>query len=325
MKGGVAVALALAATVPAPTRDVTYVFYECEEVEAALQRAAGASPRPIRTARRRLRHPHGAVRRRHRGGLPGHAARRGRTWRAGARTVPGRGWAQRDPLGAARSSTGSRTTSRGGSMIDGLEYREGLNAVGITGGVAGNVIPDECVVTVNYRFAPSLTPEQAERHVRRSSTVSTSRIVDVAAGALPGLSSRPAPAFLAVRGAPRGRSSAGPTWRGSPPWASPRSTTGRAIPRWRTRATSTFRPTRCARPSRSCAPGSWRRSRAVTRGSRRDRRPRPSQGLVDARSAATGGPGLSRPRRWARRNRHGPLSPAQHRPKDPPRLCRSSR
>src|SRR3954454_24852084 len=34
MKGGVAVALRLAAGVPAPNRDVTYVFYECEEVEA---------------------------------------------------------------------------------------------------------------------------------------------------------------------------------------------------------------------------------------------------------------------------------------------------
>ena len=41
--------------------------------------------------------------------------------------------------------------------VDGLEYREGLNAVGIAGGVAGNVIPDECSVTVNFRFAPDRT------------------------------------------------------------------------------------------------------------------------------------------------------------------------
>ncbi|GAA2889317.1 hypothetical protein GCM10020220_094390 [Nonomuraea rubra] len=34
MKAGVAVALKLAATVPAPSRDVTYVFYDCEEIEA---------------------------------------------------------------------------------------------------------------------------------------------------------------------------------------------------------------------------------------------------------------------------------------------------
>ena len=85
-------------------------------------------------------------------------------------------------------------------MIDGLEYREGLNAVGITGGVAGNVIPDECVVIVNYRFAPSLTPELAERHVRAIFEGFDVRIVDVAAGALPGLSQPAAKAFLEVTG-----------------------------------------------------------------------------------------------------------------------------
>ena len=39
--------------------------------------------------------------------------------------------------------------------VDGLVYREGLNAVRISGGVAGNVIPDLCEIEVNYRFAPS--------------------------------------------------------------------------------------------------------------------------------------------------------------------------
>jgi succinyl-diaminopimelate desuccinylase len=89
-------------------------------------------------------------------------------------------------------------------MIDGLEYREGLNAVGITGGVAGNVIPDECVVVVNYRFAPSLTPELAERHVRAIFEGFDVRIVDVAAGALPGLSQPAAKAFLEVTGSTPG-------------------------------------------------------------------------------------------------------------------------
>ena len=51
-------------------------------------------------------------------------------------------------------------------VVDGLEFREGLNAVGIRGGVAGNVIPDECVVTVNYRFAPDRSEREAEEHLR---------------------------------------------------------------------------------------------------------------------------------------------------------------
>ena len=50
-------------------------------------------------------------------------------------------------------------------MIDGLEYHEGLNAVGIRGGVATNVLPDECVVSVNYRFAPDRTEDEAEAFV----------------------------------------------------------------------------------------------------------------------------------------------------------------
>ena len=50
--------------------------------------------------------------------------------------------------------------------IDGCVYREGLQAVRIAGGVAGNVVPDECVVTVNFRFAPDRDDAAAERHVR---------------------------------------------------------------------------------------------------------------------------------------------------------------
>ena len=53
-------------------------------------------------------------------------------------------------------------------LVEGLTYHEGLNAVRIGGGVAGNVIPDECVVTVNYRFAPDRTAAEAEEHVRRA-------------------------------------------------------------------------------------------------------------------------------------------------------------
>ncbi len=66
-------------------------------------------------------------------------------------------------------------------------FREGLNAVGIEGGVAGNVIPDECVVTVNYRFAPDRSAEQAAEHVREVFAGWEVTITDAAGGARPGL------------------------------------------------------------------------------------------------------------------------------------------
>jgi succinyl-diaminopimelate desuccinylase len=90
--------------------------------------------------------------------------------------------------------------------VDGLTYREGLNAVGIRGGVASNVIPDECVVTVNYRFAPDRGAEQAEGYLREVFAGYDVAITDAAPGARPGLD-HPAAATLlaAVGGEPRAK------------------------------------------------------------------------------------------------------------------------
>jgi succinyl-diaminopimelate desuccinylase len=90
--------------------------------------------------------------------------------------------------------------------VDGLAYREGLNAVGITGGVAGNVIPDECTVTVNYRFAPDRTEDDALAHVREVFNGYELEITDSAPGARPGLDSAVAAQFVAaVGGEPRAK------------------------------------------------------------------------------------------------------------------------
>ncbi|GAA2889299.1 hypothetical protein GCM10020220_094370 [Nonomuraea rubra] len=85
-------------------------------------------------------------------------------------------------------------------MVDGLEYHEGLNAVGVQGGVAGNVIPDLCVVTVNYRFARDLSIEDAEEHVREVFAGFAVTIVDAAPAARPGLTHPVAAAFTAAVG-----------------------------------------------------------------------------------------------------------------------------
>ena len=88
-------------------------------------------------------------------------------------------------------------------MIDGLEYHEGLNAVGIEGGVADNVIPDACTVTVNFRYAPDRSEAEALAHVREvfaDCGVAEFIVDDHAGGALPGLSHPAAAAFMEAVG-----------------------------------------------------------------------------------------------------------------------------
>jgi succinyl-diaminopimelate desuccinylase len=95
-------------------------------------------------------------------------------------------------------------------VVDGMEFHEGLNAVFISGGVAGNVIPDECVVTVNYRFAPDRSLEDAEKHLREVFAGYDVTVVDGAAGARPGLTHPAAAAFVeAIGGASMARAKLG--------------------------------------------------------------------------------------------------------------------
>jgi succinyl-diaminopimelate desuccinylase len=84
--------------------------------------------------------------------------------------------------------------------IDGLRYHEGLSAVAILGGVAGNVVPDRCTVTVNHRFAPDRTVVEAEQHVREVFEGFEVTVADSAPAASPGLDLPAAADFLAVVG-----------------------------------------------------------------------------------------------------------------------------
>ena len=84
--------------------------------------------------------------------------------------------------------------------VDGLVYRESLNAVLIGGGIASNVIPDESVITVNYRFAPSKSAAEAEAYLREFFAGFEVELIDVAEGARPGLDLPEAAAFVAATG-----------------------------------------------------------------------------------------------------------------------------
>ncbi|WP_084957427.1 succinyl-diaminopimelate desuccinylase [Thermoactinospora rubra] len=205
MKAGVAVALKLAHALKYPSKDVTYVFYDCEEVEAernGLNRIAKEHPDWLAADFAVLMEPTDGV---IEGGCQG-------TLRAEI-TVPGkrahsaRSWFGVNAIhGAAEVLNRLTSYEPRRPVVDGLQYHEGLNAVGIRGGVAGNVIPDECVVTVNYRFAPDLSLEQAREHVLEVFDGYRVAFTDGAPAARPGLTHPVAAAFAAaVGGAPRAK------------------------------------------------------------------------------------------------------------------------
>ena len=203
MKAGVAVQLRLAATLTEPNRDVTYVFYECEEVAAernGLLLLSRRDPGLLAGDFAVLLEPSGGV---VEGGCQGTLRAAVRV--SGARAHTARSWMGRNAIHLAAPVLDilSRWEPRR-PVVDGLEYHEGLNAVAITGGVAGNVVPDECVVTVNYRFAPDRTEPQAQAYVRELFAAWPVEILDSAPAARPGLTSGPAADFAAaVGGTPR--------------------------------------------------------------------------------------------------------------------------
>jgi succinyl-diaminopimelate desuccinylase len=205
MKAGVAVQLRLAALAAEPIRDVTYVFYDCEEVEAernGLLRLSRVRPDLLAGDFAVLLEPTGAV---VEGGCQG--TLRADVFARGERAHSARSWLGSN---AIHSAGGILDVLRGYAarqpVVDGLSYHEGLNAVGIRGGVAGNVIPDECVVSVNFRFAPDRSAQQAEQHIREVFDGWEVVIADVARGARPGLGEPAAASFAAAMGgAPRAK------------------------------------------------------------------------------------------------------------------------
>ena len=199
MKGGVAIALKLAHDVTAPRHGVRYIFYDCEEVAAVhngLARLAQQDPHLLAADLAIVMEPSNGV---IEGGCQGTIRAEVRT--AGKRAHSARAWQGANAIHAAQEILSRLDAySPREPEVDGLRYREGLNAVGITGGVAGNVIPDECVVTVNYRFAPDTSVPEAIDHVQDVFAGFDITVVDEAPGARPGLLEPKVAAFVEAMG-----------------------------------------------------------------------------------------------------------------------------
>ncbi|TAL28045.1 MAG: succinyl-diaminopimelate desuccinylase, partial [Phenylobacterium sp.] len=201
MKGGDAVILRLAATLPEPNRDLTFVLYECEEIDSefnGLNLLSQSHPELLTADFAILMEPSNGV---VEAGCQG-------TLRVDVRTTGERAHSARSWKGVNAIHKAADVLARLNSyearkpVIDGLEYHEGLNAVFVRGGVAGNVVPDECVVEVNYRFAPDRSEAEAEQFVRDFFEGFEVTLTDTAPGALPGLDRPAAKAFIDAVGGP---------------------------------------------------------------------------------------------------------------------------
>ncbi|MEM9613317.1 MAG: succinyl-diaminopimelate desuccinylase [Actinomycetota bacterium] len=165
MKGGLAVFIELARTVAEPTVDLTFVFYAREEVARA-----DSGLTELALARRDLLEADCAIL-----GEPTSAdieagcqgALRFEVTLAGARAHTARPWMGRNavhrlaPLLATLAAYEARAP-----VLDGCEYRESVQAVGVEGGVAGNVVPDAATVRIHHRYAPDRTAAEAEAFLR---------------------------------------------------------------------------------------------------------------------------------------------------------------
>ena len=197
MKGGVAVALHLAAALTEPVHDVTWVFYDHEEVAADLNglgRVAAHHPDWLEADFAVLGEPSD-------GGLEGgcNGTLRAEVRLTGVAAHSARAWVGVNAVHAAGEVLRWLEAYEPATVeVDGLAYREGLNAVLVSGGVATNVIPDSCVVTVNYRFAPSRDVDEAVAHVREVLDGYDVVVTDSAPGARPGLDAPAAQEFAAA-------------------------------------------------------------------------------------------------------------------------------
>ena len=199
MKAGVAMQLSTAAALTAPNRDVSWVFYDHEEVDASLNGL-------------------GRVSRNHPDWLAGDFAILGEPSNASVEggcngticvdvtTTGVRAHSARAFMGVNAIHAAAEVLTRLAEFetdtvtVDGLDYRESLSAVNIRGGVAGNVVPDECVVSVNYRFAPSKSAAEAEAFLRELFNGFDVIVTDAAEGARPGLDRAIAQDFIDTLG-----------------------------------------------------------------------------------------------------------------------------
>jgi succinyl-diaminopimelate desuccinylase len=199
MKSGVAVMLRLASTITEARHDVTWLFYDNEETDSAhngLGRVLRNEPEWLEADLAVLMEP---TANRVEAGCQG--TLRVLVVCTGRRAHSARSWLGDNAIHAAGEVLTRLAAYEARRVtIDGCEYREGLNAVRIEGGVSGNVVPDRCTIAVNHRFAPDRSEQEALAHVQELLAPFECVLTDSAPAAPPRLGQPSAADFLAAIG-----------------------------------------------------------------------------------------------------------------------------
>jgi succinyl-diaminopimelate desuccinylase len=203
MKAGDALLLDLATTISDPAVDVTYVFYQCEElagsVHNGVEQLFQQRPDLLEADAVILAEPTGG---RVEAGCQGIFT--GEVTVLGQAAHAARGWLGRNAIhGLSTVLTRLAAYENRRVTIDGCDFVEGMQAVEVSGGIAHNVVPDRATLLVTHRFAPDHDYEAAEAEVRAIiGDVDSFRVTDRLPAAPPALDHPLFSSLLTLAGGP---------------------------------------------------------------------------------------------------------------------------
>jgi len=187
MKSGIAVALKLASEITSSNFDITYLFYESEEIETkfnGLELITKQQKDLLNCDFAILMEPTNGILE-----VGCQGSLRFEVSTSGKRSHSARWWNGENAIHKTNKILEILNNYKSREPeIDGYKFREGLQAVKINGGIAGNVVPDSVSVSINHRFAPDTSIDQATTNMKNLFKDFNFLLVDAANAAPTGLS-----------------------------------------------------------------------------------------------------------------------------------------